>query len=188
LLPLGQASSRTNNARELFPMIRTRGTIYPSVLRRRAFPAFLIALSMAAAVVGCATPRMIAPEDQSAFYARASSRMGQEGTVVLHFSIGPDGKAMDPILHDEPVIVVDEGVHVDDRAGARLIESAERYIRAAKFDARAIHKRRVTASFVFELKPCGTLKHSPVHDYAINQCRERERTPAVNMSSLKAAQ
>ncbi len=51
--------------------------------------------------------------------------------------------------------------------------SAEKFLRDAKFDARGPHKRRLTASFVFEVKPCGTLAHSRVHDYAISLSRER---------------
>ena len=131
-----------------------------------------IAASMTAAVSGCTAPRMIAPENVDNYYARASLRLGQEGSVVLHFSIGPDGKAKEPIIHDEPFIV-DQGYPLDAGAALRLIEGAEKYIRAAKFDARGIHKRQVTASFVVEMKPCGTLAHSRVHDYAISLCREQ---------------
>jgi hypothetical protein len=115
---------------------------------------------------------MIAPENPDRYYAAASVRLGQTGTAVLHFSVGRDGKAEGPITHDEPFIVA-PGISLDARSGLRLIESAENYIRAAKFDARGIHKRQVTASFVFEVKPCGTLTHSRASDYAISLCRER---------------
>jgi hypothetical protein len=141
-------------------------------VRLRRISTFVIVLAMTAAVGGCTAPRMIAPENTDNYYARASMRLGQTGSVVLHFSIGPDGKAKEPILHDEPVIV-DPYNAADDRAALRLIESAKKYIRAAKFDADGIHKRQVTASFVFELKPCGALAHSRIHDYAISLCRER---------------
>jgi hypothetical protein len=123
-------------------------------VRLRRIPTFVIVLAMTAAVGGCTAPRMIAPESTDDYYARASMRLGQTGSVVLHFSIGPDGKAKEPILHDEPLIV-DPYNAADDRAALRLIESAKKYIRAAKFDADGIHKRHVTASFIFELKPCG---------------------------------
>jgi TonB family protein len=121
---------------------------------------------------------MSAPENADAYYPRASLRLGQEGSVVLHFSIGPDGKVTGPIIHDEP-LMVDQGYPLDDRASLRLIEGAEKYIRTAKFDARGIHKRQVTASFVFEVKPCGTLAHSSIHDYAIRLCLERPPPPQV---------
>jgi hypothetical protein len=124
---------------------------------------------------------MTAPEGADNYYAWASVRLGQAGSVVLHFSIGPDGKAKEPILHDEPFIV-DQGNALDDRAALRLIEGAEKYIRAAKFDARGIHKRQVTASFVFEVKPCGNLQHSRTHDYAISLCRERPPPIPVDLS------
>jgi hypothetical protein len=115
---------------------------------------------------------MIAPEHPDQYYAVASVRLGETGIVVLHFAVGPDGKAKTPITHDEPFIV-DPSLSRDARLGLRLIESAENYIRAAKFDTRGFHKRQMTASFVFEVKPCGTLEHSRVSDYAINLCRER---------------
>jgi hypothetical protein len=128
---------------------------------------------------GCTAPRMVAPENVSAYYPNASVRLGEAGIVVLHFSLGPDGKAREPISHDEPFIV-DPGSSQDSRASLCLIEGAEKYLRNAKFDARGIHKRRLTASFVFEVKPCGTLTHSRIHDYAISLCRERPTIQSIN--------
>lgn len=144
-------------------------------------PAFLLVLSITASVAGCAAPRMVAPSEPDAYYPRASLRLGETGTVVLHFAIGPDGKARQPIVHDEPFIA-DLGYPVDGRGALRLTEAAEKYIRAAKFDARGIHKRQVTASFVFEVKPCGKLAHSRTHDYAISLCLERPKPVSVDMS------
>jgi hypothetical protein len=147
--------------------------------RLEQIPTSIVVLSIAAIAGGCTVPHMIAPENADNYYAWASVRLGQEGSVVLHFSIGPDGKAREPISHDEARIV-DQGHSLDDRAAARLIEGAVKYIRAAKFDAGGIHKRQVTASFVFEVKPCGTLAHSRPHDYAISLCRERPPSPRVD--------
>jgi hypothetical protein len=144
----------------------------------RRLPTTILILSMTAAVAGCSAPRMIAPKNADDYYANASVRLGETGSVVLHFSIGPNGKAREPITHDEPVIV-GQGNSQDDRASLRLIASAEKYLRDAEFDARGIHKRRLTASFVFEVKPCGTLAHSSIHDYAISLCRERPPIPAM---------
>ena len=130
---------------------------------------------------------MIAPENVDNYYAWASVRLGQAGSVVLHFSIGPDGKAKEPIIHDEPLIV-DPDNSLDARAALRLIEGAEKYIRAAKFDARGIHKRQVTASFIFGVKPCGTLAHSRAHDYAISLCRERPPPSTTPTPALQTDQ
>ncbi len=141
----------------------------PRMLRA---PTFILVLSMTAAVGGCTAPRMIAPENADNYYAWALVRLGQAGSVVLHFSIGADGKAIEPITHEEP-FMVDPGYPLDDRAALRLIEGAEEYIRAAKFDGRGVQKRRLTASFVFEVKPCGTLAHAGIHDYAISLCRQQ---------------
>jgi outer membrane biosynthesis protein TonB len=122
---------------------------------------------------------MIAPEGVMPYYFNASVRLGETGVVVLHFSIGPDGKAREPITHDEPFLVAPHDTQ-ESRTARRLIEGAERYIRAARFEARGIHKRRLTASFVFEVKPCGTLEHSPGHDYTISLCREQPAIPSIS--------
>ncbi len=134
-----------------------------------------IALAAAALTVmaGCAAPRMVAPENPNGYYAFASVRLGQAGSVVLHFSIGPDGKVKGPILHDQPVVIAPPGDPLDSNASLRLLDGAERYIRATTFDVHGMHKRQLTASFVFEVKPCGNVAHSPVHDYAVSLCRER---------------
>jgi len=92
--------------------------------------------------------------------------------VVLHFSVGPDGKVTGPIDHDEPFTVQRDNSQAGG-AAVRLLEGAERYIRDATFDVRGLHKHRLTASFVFELQPCGKLAHPRVHDYVISLCRER---------------
>jgi hypothetical protein len=145
----------------------------------------MVVLAMAAALGGCTAPRLIAPEDPDSFYARASLRLDEMGVVVLRFSVGPDGKAREPILHDEPLVINpykrQDGTE-DGSTARRLIESAEKYIRAAKFDARAIDKRELTASFVFEVKPCGRLAHSGDYDYAITLCLERPPRVMVPMS------
>jgi hypothetical protein len=138
----------------------------------------LLVLSMTAAVSSCSAPRMIAPRNADDYYANASVRLGETGTVVLHFSIGPNGKAREPIAHDEPVIVEQDNLQTD-RAALRLIASAEKYLRDAEFDTRGMHERHLTVSFVFEVKPCGMLAHSPVHDYAISLCRERPSRPEM---------
>src|SRR5262249_5650775 len=148
-----------------FPCSRTTAGAHPMC----RIPTAILVLSLTAAVGGCTAPRMTALENAAAYYPNASVRLGEEGLVVLHFSIGPDGKAREPIHHDEPLIVDPHNTQ-DGRTSLRLIEGAEKYLRDAKFDARGIHKRRLTASFVFEVKPCGTLTHSPIHDYAISLC------------------
>jgi hypothetical protein len=140
---------------------------------------------MTGVIGGCTTPRLIAPEKPDRFYAPASLRLDEMGVVVLRFSVGPDGKARQPILHDEPRVINshkrEDGTE-DGSTARRLIESAENYIRAAKFDARAIDKRELTASFVFEVKPCGRLAHSVDRDYAITLCLERPPRVMVPMS------
>ena len=145
--------------------------------RTLALAALLCAASLLA---GCTAPRLIAPENKDEYYAQASIRLGQGGSVVLHFSVGPDGEVTEPITHEEPVVVGEPGDTPDPNAGLRLIVGAERFLRAARFDAHGFSKRELTASFVFEVKPCGKLAHAGVHDYTINLCRERAAKPWVD--------
>lgn len=126
---------------------------------------------MIAVLSGCTAPRMIEPENVRPYYFNASVRLSEMGIVVLHFAVGADGRVGGAIDHDEPFIV-GHGSSQDSGAAARLVEGAERYIRDAKFDVHGLHKQRLTASFVFEIEPCGKLAHPQVHDYAISLCRE----------------
>jgi hypothetical protein len=98
--------------------------------RLEQIPTSIVVLSIAAIAGGCTVPHMIAPENADNYYAWASVRLGQEGSVVLHFSIGPDGKAREPISHDEARIV-DQGHSLDDRAAAQGIEQLHARRKAA---------------------------------------------------------
>jgi hypothetical protein len=53
------------------------------------------------------------------------------------------------------------------------------YLPASLFDAGAHYKKVLTASFVFELEPCGTLEHGLVYDNTINLCRDRPPPPGI---------
>jgi hypothetical protein len=139
----------------------------------------LLALTMIASLAGCAAPRMTAPENPDAYYFNSSVRLGETGVVVLRFSIGPDGKAREPILHDDPTIADLAASGDRQRTAQRLIEAAERYIRAATFDARGVRKRHLTASVVFEIKPCGKIGPPGTYDYAVRLCREKPPRPNI---------
>jgi hypothetical protein len=59
----------------------------------------------------------------------------------------------------------------------RLVVAAQEYLEESRFVSRAPYKKMLTASFVSEFAPCGTLNHSLVHDYAISLCRDRPSQP-----------
>jgi hypothetical protein len=90
--------------------------------------------------------------------------------VVLRFTVNADGKAVEPFKLDD-----DQSL----RSSDRLIAAAKQYLGDSSFDAGARYKKVLTASFVFELVPCGVLEHSLVHDYSIDLCRDRP--PASNV-------
>ena len=114
-------------------------------------------------------PRMLPPaRDASEYYPQASLRLGEAGRVVLHFSVSADGKAVEPFT-------VDAGESIN--AVERLVVTASDYLRESRFISRAPYRGILTASFVFELAPCGTLEHSLTYDYTINLCRERPPPP-----------
>jgi hypothetical protein len=143
--------------------------------RVRIRTGILVSTLITVAVGGCTVPRMAVPGDANEYYPPASLRLGEAGVVVLHFAVGPAGKVSGPIAHEERDLA-------DPSPPPRLIAGAERYLRHATFDTRGHDTRRFTASFVFELKPCGTLKHGRVHDYAISLCRERVEVPSPPFS------
>lgn len=110
--------------------------------------------------------------DASEYYPQASLRLGEVGRVVLHFSVNADGKAVEPFT-------VDAGQSID--AVERLVVTASDYLKESRFISRAPYRGILTASFVFEFAPCGTLEHSLTYDYTINLCRERAPPPNVQI-------
>lgn len=115
-------------------------------------------------------PSIVAPlRDASEYYPAASLRSGETGVVVLRFTVNAEGKAVEPFTM--------EGT--SGSSSYRLIVAAQQYIRDSKFATGTHYKKRLAASFVFELAPCGVLKHSLDHDYAIDLCRDRPPAPNV---------
>ena len=100
----------------------------------------------------------------------ASLRLGETGRVVLQFTVNADGKAVEPFRVDKEQSL---------SSSARLIVAAEGYVKDARFVGPAPDKKVLTASFVWELAPCGLLGHGPVHDYTINLCRDPPPQPDV---------
>ena len=120
-------------------------------------------------------PRMVAPTaaSSSTYYPDASRRANETGLVVLHFSVAKNGKAEGPFLMDDKAMATAPSV--------RLINAAELYLRHADFETNTRHEGLLTASVIFELEPCGSLKHAPIHDYAINLCRDRSDPGPANV-------
>jgi hypothetical protein len=115
-------------------------------------------------------PAIVAPlRDASEYYPAASLRSGETGLVVLRFTVNAAGKAVEPFAMDG----------TSGSSSYRLIVAAEQYIRDSRFGTGTHYKKLLTASFVFELAPCGALKHSLDHDYAIDLCRDRPPAPSV---------
>jgi outer membrane biosynthesis protein TonB len=109
-----------------------------------------------------------ASRDASEYYAPASLRLGEAGPVVLRFTVDADGKAVEPFTIDAAQSLT---------SSERLVVAAQEYLEESRFVSRAPYKKMLTASFVFEFAPCGTLNHSLVHDYAISLCRDRPSQP-----------
>jgi hypothetical protein len=113
-------------------------------------------------------PSILAPpRDASEYYPAASLRSGETGLVVLRFAVNAEGKAVEPFTMDG----------TSGSSSYRLIVAAEQYLRDSRFGTGTHYKKLLTASFVFELAPCGILKHSLDHDYTIDLCRDR--SPAL---------
>jgi hypothetical protein len=96
--------------------------------------------------------------------------MSETGRVVLRFTVNAEGKAVEPFRVDREQSL---------SPSQRLIVAATDYLKDARFVGPTPDRRVLTASFVFELAPCGTLGHGPVHDYTINLCRDRPPPPEV---------
>ena len=115
------------------------------------------------AAVPDTVPTMIAPRgDASEYYPPASLRSGETGLVVLGFTVNVDGKVIEPFTLDG----------TSGSSSYRLILAAEHYIRDARFGPGSHYTKRLTASFVFEIAPCGLLTHSVGADYTIDLCRD----------------
>jgi hypothetical protein len=76
--------------------------------------------------------------------------------------IDAEGKAIEPFTLDG----------TSGSSSYRLILAAERYLRDARFGPGPHSMKRLTASFVFEIAPCGVLTHSVGPDYTVDLCRD----------------
>jgi hypothetical protein len=110
-----------------------------------------------------AAPSIIGPpRDASEYYPAASLRSGETGRVVLSFMVNAEGKAIEPFTLDG----------TSGSSSYRLIVAAEWYINDSRFGTGSHYRKRLTASFVFEIAPCGVLTHSVDADYTIDLCRD----------------
>ena len=122
-------------------------------------------------------PSILQPaRDASEYYPPASLRLGEAGRVVLRFAVDADGKAVEPFTIDAAQ---------SSTASERLLVAAEEYLKNSRFVSRTPYKKMLTASFVFEFAPCGTLSHSLVHDYTITLCRDRLRPPNLPSAGVE---
>jgi hypothetical protein len=116
-------------------------------------------------------PAIFAPQrDISEYYFPASLRAGDKGLVVLRFTVNADGKAVEPFT---------VGEQTSGSSSYRLIVGAETYLRDSTFGTVMDDKKVLTASFVFELAPCGHIEHILIRDYTINFCRDPPPAPHV---------
>jgi outer membrane biosynthesis protein TonB len=114
----------------------------------------------AAAAILVAPPMITIFRDINDWYPDASKRANETGRVVLHFAVSPAGVSEEPFTLDEK----------ESTTYPRLIEAAQRMFHGTKFQSGPGYKRLLTASFVFEIKPCGKLSQAAVLDYAFSLC------------------
>src|SRR5215472_17482748 len=116
-------------------------------------------------------PRIVQPpRDVGEYYPPASLRSGETGRIVLRFTVSAEGKAVEPFRVDKEQSL---------NPSERLLVAAGDYLKDSRFVGPTSTRKVLTASFVFELAPCGTLRQSAVHDYTINLCRDPPPPPDV---------
>jgi hypothetical protein len=93
------------------------------------------------------------------YYPDASRRAHETGEVILHFRIGADGIAQEPLVVDDATSAV-----------PRLIEEAEKLFRSTRYETDERYRHEVTASVLFEIMPCGKLKATAGLDYYLSLC------------------
>jgi hypothetical protein len=102
--------------------------------------------------------------------------MNEAGRVVVTFTVDADGKAAPPFAIDPEQSVVTP----------RLVEAVNVYLQHVRFATGPQYKRLLTASFVFELESCGTLKRGDHYDYAINVCAPPPKDPWTSVPGCMA--
>jgi TonB family protein len=101
------------------------------------------------------------------YYPDASRRAHESGEVVVEFTVGPKG------LVDEPIAVNEQ----KSAAFPRLQNAARQIAQGIRFPVDDAYKRTLTASIVFEISDCGTVRHSGGADYDLNLCLNPPRDP-----------
>jgi len=166
--PARDASGRTNLYMTGYTCLRTTGpgrqfvTFKARVSSGVLIGAILEFVPSWAALPETAPTLITPPRDASEYYPPASLRSGETGRVVLGFMVDAEGKAIEPFTLDG----------TSGSSSYRLIVAAERYIRDSRFGTGPHYTKRLTASFVFEIAPCGVLTHSVDPDYTIDLCRD----------------
>jgi TonB family protein len=109
------------------------------------------------------------------FYPDASRRAREGGEVVVIFTIGPKGTA------DEPITVDQE----KSATSPRLQMAARQIVQNLGFPLGDTYKRTLTASIVFEISACGSVRHSAAADYDWNLCLKPPADP--NLSQVQGS-
>jgi TonB family protein len=109
------------------------------------------------------------------YYPDASRRAHESGEVVVEFTVGPKG------LVDEPISVNEQ----KSAAFPRLQNAARQIAQGMRFPVDDAYKRTLTASIVFEISACGTVRHSGGADYDLNLCLKPPQDP--NRSQLQGS-
>jgi hypothetical protein len=104
-------------------------------------------------------PRALKIERWNGWYPDASKRAHETGEVIVHFNIGTDGNAREPFVIDKST-----------RDMPRLMEAAQKLLRDSRYESGEHFRHEVTASILFELTPCGTLKQTEGLDYYVWLC------------------
>jgi hypothetical protein len=95
------------------------------------------------------------------FYPAESKRTHEQGRVVLNLQIGASGALEQPMQID----------HWRTDATPRLEEAAQKILSfGGRFLVGENYRKNVTMSIVFELAPCGAVKHDPTADYRVSLC------------------
>jgi hypothetical protein len=95
----------------------------------------------------------------SEYYPDASKRAHETGEVIIHFHIGANGIAQPPFVVDEKT-----------REFPRLVEAAQKILYRTRYESGERYRHEVTASVLFEIRPCGELSQTPGLDYYYRLC------------------
>ena len=133
----------------------------------------LSGLAFASVSLAAKVPPATGPESVlDSYYPVASVRLGETGSIIIHFTIGPDGRAVFATGADE-----NEG-----SPSPRLIAGAERLLHDVHFDLQNSQNRQLTARIVFQLHPCEAKTGPSDTDYNFDVCGQPHCQPQYAQS------